>query len=479
GVYNCSGFSGRYVTIATQGYNGYLRLCELDVYAAEPSSAVFRISVHKPVTASADYLDSLLPGQAAASNKSVTGLVVDGVTPTHLRSAALGGEPSAPLGPACVVAASQGSPWLKIDLGGSFLVRYVQIHFSGHFDDINNTYTTPATSSSTTTTTVGANGVTSPTGYKYNLDVRLGDTAVSSYAITDPACASAAGVFTGLEAHKDLYGSGENVRRYVCGYYGSYVTVAAIRTTADGSATVALPPLCEIEVFVESDGGVPIGYLSSLGRYAAASDGSGGWTVVNATRALRNPNYLAVVPEDDRCVVATAPPGSYAAWLVDLGAPLEVSMVELLAPSFNITTTVNMTLLNDTAAISAAAGINAALLAPGAGTLLTDGAARNLLPGQITRLWPAAIAAAAAASTSIGNTTATSSLANSSGTTATSGSSNGQFLMVTNTVRNEQLRLCQVLVYSTVDGGAGSGGARPGVQLRKVVGRVAVAVGSL
>ncbi|GIL44948.1 hypothetical protein Vafri_2391 [Volvox africanus] len=75
GVYNCSGISGRYVTIATQGYNGYLRLCELDVYAAVPSSAVYRISVHKPVTASADYLDSLLPGQAAASNKSVTALL--------------------------------------------------------------------------------------------------------------------------------------------------------------------------------------------------------------------------------------------------------------------------------------------------------------------------------------------------------------------------------------------------------------------
>lgn len=135
---------------------------------------------------------------------------------------------------------------------------------------------------------------------------------------------------------------------------------------------------------------------------------------------------------------------------------------QILTTGLTLNFMVNITLLNDTAVeaiistiAAAAAGITP--LSPGSGIALAGGTSLVMMYYNITRLKPAAIAAAANGSMGVATATV------------------GRLLMITNVVVGMDLRLCQVWVYGTVDGGAG--GARPGVRLHRATGRVAAAMG--
>ncbi|KXZ51023.1 hypothetical protein GPECTOR_14g263 [Gonium pectorale] len=453
GVYNCSGVTGRYLTIAMQGYYGYLRLCELDVYAALPGTQPSVVSVHKTVTASSDP-DTLLPGQQNATTKSVAGVLVDAVTPTGLRSTATGGSSSANLNSTCATTATTGgdggSPWFTLDLGSRFFVHYVRVHFISQPDEYS------------------SYGAT----YEAALDIRLGDTVMmpGSDPSVNPACASAAGFFTGLEASFDLYGSGQNVRRYTCGYSGRYVTVSALRTSGHGNGSVALPPLCELEVLVDTGLTTP-SYLSSLALYAAGSDGSGGSSASNATLALQNPNYRSgLVTEEQVCSMTLPEPGGRAFWMLDLGQPLQITIVEMRPMSSGGAFTVSLTLLNDTESLP---------LLPGSGEAFPSGTSIALGTTAAAFATLASVEAEAISSGIDGSGSGGVTIVAAAAAQPTV----GRYLMITRDDADAALGLCQVWVYTATDtgvtGGSGRRGARPGVTLRRAGGRGSTAVGEL
>eukprot|EP00198_Chlamydomonas_reinhardtii_P002279 XP_001691615.1 predicted protein [Chlamydomonas reinhardtii] len=348
GVYNCSGMVGRFVSLALpEDFNAprYLRVCELDVYASLPGSGLtlagswgsesFLMSVNKPTATTPNALvDSLLVGQSNTTAKAMPGLLVDGVTPKDVRAAAAatGSDPvSLPLASMCVNITSEAayntSAWVGVDLGAVLMVRYVKVHYMYDHDRL---YTLDFSYYSTV---------------RADVTLRLSNSSVDgvkTFLGLQPACVQGAGFFTGVEYTTDLYGTGGNhIRRYGCGFMGRFVYLVAERPAGDSSNPVALPPVCEVEVFVASDAARPLGYLSSLNRLAAVTTGTAVDVIATrfdktaGSRALQGPNYdpLKSIAESTRCALCLGVAGQAvprAFWVVDLGSVRLLSMVQML-----------------------------------------------------------------------------------------------------------------------------------------------------
>ncbi|KAG2494222.1 hypothetical protein HYH03_007578 [Edaphochlamys debaryana] len=462
GVYGCGGAVGRYVVLATKGYTGYLRVCELDVWVALPSSPsssapgtplrLYPVALARPVAVQGDSPVTPKAGQADFSNTtSVAGLLVDGDTPSSLRrGASLGGDDPSELDltAACVAPrpSTVASPWMAVDLGGTYLVQYVQVHHLYQYDNL-------------------------PFSALPPLELRLGASAPDPSATQppgDPACVAGAGLWAGLEGTLDVYGEGANVRRYLCNLSGRYLTLAALRPATAGGQELAMAPVCELEAWGAAVDGTTPGYLSSRGRYALVSAVDGAplpATTRTATRALRDatPKPGAVAAFAQRCAVAEASAASRrAVWAVDLGAVVNVTRIEILGvvPS-KLLQRVDVRLLTSDSDLDPAAPP-----AAGAGALFPGGGNLTLSSSEVTRL-----------------------LLPSAGEGV--GAVLARHVVVANSVADAQLVLCQVWVYTVEPAGAGSSGGgsgegatagpgiRPGVGVARAQGRVAASVGAL
>lgn len=198
-------------------------------------------------------------------------------------------------------------------------------------------------------------------------------------------------------------------------------------------------------------------HLASAGRFAQMTYRAPSPTVAarthnltssGATAPLHNPNWLPSVPETNRCATAVAPgPGLPAYWVVDLGTPAHITVMEVMGSTLPDagTTLVSIEVLRDEDLPG-----NVPFPVPGAGMPVPGGTRLDLFPpGSVQRLDSMAVNPML-----------------------------GRYVVIRNEALGAPLMLCQVLVY-TEEQLVGPAGLREGVAAVRAKGRAAVAVGSL